>query len=135
MSSLIFVISGLDSLLKLSSLPTGIKGVLQVTMHQTSRKIENYMKRSMLSTSLSDTGNSLPGGFPAVKTGNLYSSVKTDVNSWDELEFGAGADYAKYLDSGTSRMLPRPFIELTGNKFSPILERAIESNLRKAFML
>ena len=65
------------------------------------------------------------GQYPANLTGTLAKSVGFEkANTGMQLEFGAGnketgeAIYAKYLEEGTSKMSPRPF-----------LTKAVKSNL------
>jgi len=55
---------------------------------------------------------SAPGQPPAVQTGNLFRSIRSvpGVGSV-EREVEAGAEYAGFLEYGTSRMAPRPFME------------------------
>jgi len=67
---------------------------------------------------------SAPGEAPANFTGNLKKSVGYDVSGSDKLIFGAGGKkskvhYAKFLEQGTRKMQPRPF-----------LKKAIEDNYR-----
>jgi HK97 gp10 family phage protein len=44
-----------------------------------------------------------------VLTGFLQSSIYHRVSGF-ELEFGADADYASYIEMGTYRMAPRPYL-------------------------
>ena len=57
---------------------------------------------------------SAPGETPAVDTGNLVNSIKSelvsssDTDAWANV--GTGVEYAEYLEFGTSRMEARPFM-------------------------
>lgn len=54
---------------------------------------------------------SAPGEAPAVLTGFLTSSILTDFPKQTEGVITIGAEYAAYLEKGTSRMRPRPFVK------------------------
>lgn len=54
---------------------------------------------------------SLPGEAPATDTGLLVSSIDAEANrAQANLIISAGTKYAKFLELGTRRMLPRPFL-------------------------
>lgn len=57
---------------------------------------------------------SAPNHAPAVDTGNLRQSIGIDTSQLKDLRVGVGvtraAPYAVYLEFGTARMLPRPFL-------------------------
>ena len=56
---------------------------------------------------------SAPGEPPAKFTGALEKSLETKTSSWQQLDFSAGnnkAFYAGFLEFGTSRMKPRPYL-------------------------
>lgn len=53
---------------------------------------------------------SAPGQAPANLSGVLRRSVDFNVKGSTELEFGAKADYAKYLEQGTQKMAARPYL-------------------------
>jgi len=50
---------------------------------------------------------SAPGQSPATRTGNYRRSVGYKI-SGNTMRFGNSADYAGFLETGTSRMKPRP---------------------------
>lgn len=62
-----------------------------------------------------------PGESPANLTGALRKSVDYQVQGSDEMEFGAGTDYAAFTELGTKNMEERPY-----------LIRAIKNNERNA---
>lgn len=64
---------------------------------------------------------SAPGEYPANLSGKLRRGIGFKVRGSDQLVFGAEADYAPYLERGTSRMKARPS-----------LLKAIEANERNA---
>jgi HK97 gp10 family phage protein len=93
------------------------------------KKIKNYIKnateeifalaRSKRTTMLGNQGQKVSDpsarfGVP-VRTGALRSSIKREVNEKDERTIGriytdGTAPYDVYLEFGTSRMAPRPFM-------------------------
>jgi len=79
---------------------------------------------------------SAPGEYPANRSGNLARSIGFDVNGFN-LYFGARnpAFYAKFLDKGTRKMRPRPFLDRTVQKEKlevlKIVGREIERELQK----
>lgn len=56
---------------------------------------------------------SAPGEFPANWTGDLQRSIDFNVISDTHIVFGAKAPYAIYLEEGTSKMQPRPFLKMS----------------------
>lgn len=53
---------------------------------------------------------SAPGEAPAVRTGALLRSVKEVFPKWSTGELSISADYAGFLERGTKRMRPRPYV-------------------------
>jgi HK97 gp10 family phage protein len=54
---------------------------------------------------------SAAGEAPAVITGKLRKEVYYRVEGSNRLRIGANTDYAKFLEDGTSKMAPRPFVK------------------------
>ena len=54
---------------------------------------------------------SAPGESPAIDIGNLVGSVQAEGESDATWVINAGAEYAIYLEYGTTHMAPRPFME------------------------
>ncbi|MBK9316909.1 MAG: hypothetical protein IPM55_22085 [Acidobacteria bacterium] len=54
---------------------------------------------------------SAPGEAPAILTGFLANSILTSFPSQTTGVITIGAEYAEYLERGTSRMAARPFVE------------------------
>lgn len=80
---------------------------------------------------------SAPGQMPANFTGKLRRSIRFLVHGWRKMEFGADAEYAKFLEEGTSRMAARPFliksIELNEKNSDQHFEREIHrANVNEA---
>lgn len=53
---------------------------------------------------------SAAGEAPAKITGNLKRSVNFVVHGANELEFGSDINYGKFLELGTVKIAPRPFL-------------------------
>jgi HK97 gp10 family phage protein len=80
---------------------------------------------------------SAPGEFPKTDTGQLVSSLFFRVGA-DKLSsyFGTKLVYGKYLEFGTSRMRPRPWLRPTfmalRDKITTRVRSAVNEALRKA---
>lgn len=79
------------------------------------KKMAENMKKSILSGAKSGRtyGShtaSAPGQAPANETGALVRSIKVEKNSKSESTVYVEQDYAVFLEYGTSKMRPRPFI-------------------------
>ena len=71
-------------------------------------KVERDIKASM-----TPNGPSAPGEAPAVDTGRLRASIahRVEMESGEAVAFvGTNVEYAPYLEFGTTRMQPRPFM-------------------------
>ena len=63
---------------------------------------------------------SAPGEIPANRSGRLASSADYEVHNWLQMEFGMratnnGRPYPEFLETGTRRMRPRPYMVVTVN--------------------
>lgn len=93
----------------------------------TAKLVEGEMKTSMSGTKsglVYTRGGrshqaSAPGEAPAIDIGNLVNSIFSEKSGPGEALVGAHAEYGVYLEFGTSRMAPRPFLR-------PALEKARE---------
>lgn len=54
---------------------------------------------------------SAPNEAPAVITGKLRKSISFNVHNFNQLEFGSNVEYGKYLELGTVKMKPRPYLK------------------------
>lgn len=70
-----------------------------------------------------------PGGYPHKMLGDLQRSITYEMFSPNEARVGTNVEYGKFLELGTSKMAPRPFLRSTIDA-----ERtAIETILSKPF--
>ena len=69
---------------------------------------------------------SAPGEPPANDTGHLTNSVSHRMTGPTEGVVEVGAEYGVYLEMGTSRMAPRPFLGPAVEKVWPEFEAAME---------
>lgn len=60
-----------------------------------------------------------------VDTGNLRNSISSDVRPLSA-EVGPTADYAAYVELGTSRMAPQPFLGPAFDEVEPQFVRAVQ---------
>lgn len=74
--------------------------------------LEREVKTSMSTGGGSERTPSQPGGIPHVQTGNLRASISSAQLNADTFVVGPtkSAAYGKYLEFGTGRMNPRPFM-------------------------
>jgi len=54
--------------------------------------------------------SSAPGQAPASDTGNLVSKIRVKQKNPNTTQVESGADYSAFLEYGTSKMQPRPFL-------------------------
>lgn len=78
---------------------------------------------------------SAPNETPGVRTGNFRKSIDFEVRGNKRLEFGSGknglADYAEYLENGTSKMQARKPIGRTVDKFKNKVNSNITTEINK----
>lgn len=130
-----FTVTGLESLVTLVGLNRKFEMALEHAWHQSATGVIQLIRDQMRSTSLSGTGHSLPGNFPAIQSGVLSGSLSYTTQGWDGFEISAGAAHAGYLEYGTSRMAARPYL-VRGIELSlGVIEQRAINNLRKALLI
>src|SRR5690606_1530468 len=75
---------------------------------------EAYAKRNMT------VSPSSPGEFPGVDTGTLKNSIHVEDAGPAKRNLVAGTDYAYWLEFGTSKLSPRPFMSPTAHHLMKI---------------
>lgn len=65
---------------------------------------------------------SAPGEFPAIDTGALVNSIQTEMQGLQGIVY-TNQEYAVYLEYGTIRMSPRPFMIPATERERPEFER------------
>ena len=82
--------------------------------------------------------SSAPGEPPVAQTGRLRRSIQMDVSQIRKLmaRVGTNVKYAPWLELGTSRMRPRPYmrptLRLMRGRFRRIIFKWVESAIRTA---
>ena len=66
-----------------------------------------------------------------VRTGNLRSSISTDVRGL-EAEVGPTANYGVFVELGTSRQAPQPYLMPAADKVEDRMEKALQKVAEKA---
>ena len=69
------------------------------------------------------------GQYPANRSGSLRRSAGFNVVGTEALKVGLGADYAGYLEKGTSKMKARPALKLTNSKLTTKAEQMIGQSI------
>lgn len=77
---------------------------------------------------------SAPGQTAATFTGNYEKLVDTNINASDQMQFGAGAHYSRFLEEGTSRMEKRPSLGNTVEKEQRNTENYLGYEVYKALI-
>ena len=71
------------------------------------------------------------GDAPNVDTGRLKNSIQKKSISVDSIEVGSyNTEYATYLELGTSRMEPRPFVQPALDKNRKVITKIISEALK-----
>lgn len=77
---------------------------------------------------------SAPGESPAVDHGRLISSLRVEEVTDIRMKIGSKLIYAAYLEEGTDKMQPRPYLlpalEKSKGKIDSLIERALNSVVR-----
>lgn len=68
---------------------------------------------------------SAPGESPAIDTGQLANSIQTVVEELSAT-VGTNTEYAPYLEFGTHRMAPRPFMGPAFERAKPEFEKGLK---------
>lgn len=118
----------------LSQITPGLEEKLKDTIGLCCQKVRSDIQTSMAQTPRNTsvtyyTNNktkghhpSLPGNPPAPDTGNLRNSIRYEVNGSGKSVYGIvgttqkDPPYGAYLEYGTSRMAPRPWLKPAMNK-------------------
>ena len=116
------------------------------------QEMRNYIRESMKNTQTSSEGlkrtkgsrnlksvkfhyPSLPGFPPAIDSGALYGSIVVEAREGQgEVEVGShgNAPYAPYLEKGTYKMQPRPYLMPAFNHIEGKIENGIMEAIRRS---
>ena len=75
---------------------------------------------------------SAPGQAPASDTGNLVSKIRVKQKDKNTTQVESGADYSAFLEYGTSKMLPRPFLFPAFEKSKEKIKQAVFNRVTTA---
>ena len=75
---------------------------------------------------------SAPGESPASDTGNLVSKIMVKQKDKNTTQVESGADYSAFLEYGTSKMLPRPFLFPAFQKSKDKIVKAVVNRVKTA---
>ena len=76
---------------------------------------------------------SAPGQYPAADTGRLHQSITAtvaDTPGGVAVQVSANVEYATYLEFGTSKMAPRPFLSRAYNENIGGIRRRVRRSIR-----
>ena len=74
---------------------------------------------------------SAPGQAPASDTGNLVSKIMVQQKDKNHVEVQSNADYSAFLEYGTSKMEPRPFMLPAFEKSKKPIINAVFNRVKK----
>jgi len=74
---------------------------------------------------------SAPGEAPASDTGNLVSKIRVKQKSKNVTNVESNADYSAYLEYGTSKMQPRPFMLPAFEKSKKPIIKAVFNRVKR----
>lgn len=89
-------------------------------------------KEAVVSGMQASSSPSAPGEMPGIDTGALVGSIATQqAGATGALTAGGGeVDYAAYVNYGTGKMAPRPFMEPAAAHMRKVLERELAKTLK-----
>src|SRR3546814_6776743 len=76
---------------------------------------------------------SAPGEVPANRTGRLANSVDYEATGHHTLVFGERAEYAGWLENGTTRMAPRPNLQVSVPELQPVTMQTLVKLIAEAY--
>jgi len=127
---------------KLKKLSDSSQFPVKQTLLKSAIKIENDSKKLISTGSRSGvvyyrggvaSRRSAPGEPPKTDTGRLVSSIKkTKLNSGFEYLVGTNVKYGRYLEFGTNKILPRPWLQPTFLKNKKEIIKNINREVKKA---
>jgi len=130
-------LSQLDKLAKNMELPFQevVKGGGQLIRTEAIKSIQTGAKSGVMYQKYNprrEHRSSAPGQSPASDTGNLVSKIIVKQKSLNVVHVESNADYSAFLEFGTSKMQPRPFMFPAFEKSTkPILNAVFRRVVKK----
>jgi HK97 gp10 family phage protein len=126
---------------KLDNAPEVLKQEINKAIQQSALLIHNTSKRKIQSAR--PTGRiykrrsithraSAPGQPPASDTGRLANSIRVNFKPF-VAEVGSAVKYSAFLENGTSKMLPRPWLEPSYLENENAITAVIDNALKRVF--
>lgn len=124
---------GQGELRKLTDKLKNLKRPIREGLERSGREWVKMIQEGMENTKLRPDGRSEPYNFPAIQTGMLHASFQPQVKGWNTIIVGTTVEYAKYLEQGTNRMLPRPMFQgqFEELRLREIFRRLVEDEIKK----
>lgn len=130
-------ITNTSSGLKLENLSKSIQNEIEQIMKEVSVELNRELKKTLSTAYVSPQDSSKPYTPPHMRTGNLRSAISAEIvqTSQGKTIIRAGdlyakADYAKLLEHGTNKTLPRPFLTPLTKKYFQILKQKLLNILK-----
>ena len=136
-SNLKKVLSQLDKLEKDMEIPFQeiVKGGGQLIRAEAIKSIQTGAKSGVMYQMYNPRREhraSAPGQAPASDTGNLVSKIRVKQKNPNTTQVESGADYSAFLEHGTSKMLPRPFLFPAFEKSKEKIKQAVFNRVTTA---
>ena len=112
----------------------GVTNKQQQAFIMAAEEAGELLRNEVVRTLSSSRSPSAPGQPPGVVTGTLRNSIFANVRITGKnratIEVGTRVKYAGFLEYGTSRMAPRPFMRNSIAKITPQINAKVQARIR-----